>query len=129
MRVSCGTDIIEIERIKKSVNGETGEKFISTVFTGKEIEYCESKRNQKYQHYAGRFAGKEAIFKALSENIEKYKIGHGGNLAWHDFEILNNKDGRPKIKLNCNIPELESIDISISHCKDYAIANVVAIYK
>ena len=64
MKVNCGIDIIEIDRIKESIE-KTGENFLNKVFTKKEIEYCESKKKQKYQHYAARFATKEAAFKAL----------------------------------------------------------------
>ncbi|MBQ2917521.1 MAG: 4'-phosphopantetheinyl transferase superfamily protein, partial [Clostridia bacterium] len=65
MKILCGTDIIEIGRIKESIE-RSGEKFVNLLFTPAEIEYCESKRNAKYYHYAGRFAAKEAIFKAVS---------------------------------------------------------------
>ena len=65
MKILTGTDIIEINRIKNSIE-ELGESFKNKIFTEKEIEYCESRRNAKYQHYAGRFAAKEAIFKAVS---------------------------------------------------------------
>ena len=65
MKVLCGTDIIEISRIKESIE-RSGEKFIKLIYTPAEIEYCESKRASKYYHYAGRFAAKEAIYKAVS---------------------------------------------------------------
>ena len=55
MKILTGTDIIEIDRIKNSIEN-IGEKFIEEIFTQKEIEYCESKKNAKYQHYAARFA-------------------------------------------------------------------------
>ena len=61
MKIKTGVDIIEIERVKKSIE-ETEGKFCERVFTQKEIEYCESKKAQKYQHYAARFAAKEAVF-------------------------------------------------------------------
>ena len=69
MKITCGTDIIEIDRVKESIE-ELGEKFIKRVFTDKEIEYCESRKGQKYQHYAGRFAAKEAAFKAISKILD-----------------------------------------------------------
>lgn len=129
MKVTCGTDIIEIDRVKKSIEGKE-KRFISAVFTENEIKYCESKKAQKYQHYAVRFAAKEAIFKALSTKLGKSKIGFlSGDFTWKDFEILNDKKGRPVVTLKCEIPELEDIDVSMSHCKDYAIANAVVIYK
>ena len=64
MKISCGTDIIEIKRIKESIE-DLGIKFLERVYTEKEIEYCESKKNQKYQHNAARFAAKEDVFKAI----------------------------------------------------------------
>jgi len=78
MKIDCGTDIVEIDRIKESI--ETfGEKFIDKIFTEKEKEYCESKKNVKYQHYAARFAGKEAVYKAISPKNERYKLARYRN--------------------------------------------------
>ncbi len=126
MKVCCGTDIIEIKRIKESIEDKkTGQAFIERVYTTKEIEYCESKKTQKYQHYAARFAAKEATFKAISEQIDdKYSI------SWKDIEISNNLQGRPKLKLiGIKLNNIENIDISISHCKEYAVANVTLLKK
>ena len=124
MKITCGTDIIEIERIKDSIEN-TNNKFIDRVYTKNEIEYCESKKAQKYQHYAARFAAKEAVFKALSERIEdKYSI------CWKDIEIINNSQGKPYVNLVSNYDkEIEQIDLSMSHCKEYAVANVVIVLK
>ena len=124
MKISCGVDIIEIDRVKESIE-QLGDKFLNRVFTDKEIEYCESRKNQKYQHYAARFAAKEAAFKAVSGQIDdKY------NVCWKDFEVTNDEQGRPSIKL-VGVDEklIENIDISISHCKKYAVANVTVLYK
>ena len=124
MKITCGTDIIEIERIQHSIE-EIGEKFKERVYTKKEIEYCESKKNQKYQHYAARFAAKEAVFKAISHELEnKYQT------EWKNIEIINDKNGRPEVNfVNIHINELEQIDLSISHCRKYAVANVVSVYN
>lgn len=124
MKISCGTDIIEIERIKDSIE-ETNNKFLNRVYTKKEIEYCESKKAQRYQHYAARFAAKEAVFKAISVKLEdKYSI------CWKDIEIINDSQGRPSVTLQGNIQKnIEQIDISLSHCKEYATANVVVLWK
>ena len=124
MKISCGTDIIEIERIKDNIE-ETNNKFLNRVCTKKEIEYCESKKAQRYQHYAARFAAKEAVFKAISVKLEdKYSI------CWKDIEIINDSQGRPSITLQGNIQKnIEQIDISLSHCKEYATANVVVLWK
>lgn len=126
MRISCGTDIIEIKRIKESIEDEKlGEAFLKRVYTSKEIEYCESKGNQKYQHYAARFAAKEATFKAVSDQLNnKYDI------SWKQIEIRNNQQGRPKINLmGIDLKDIEDIDLSISHCKEYAVANVTLLRK
>lgn len=119
MKIKTGIDIIEIERVKKCIE-ETDGKFCDRVYTEKEIEYCESKKTQKYQHYAARFAAKEAVFKAISVMIpDKYGIN------WKDIEILNDDTGRPYVNvLNYDIKS-ENIDISISHCKEYAVANAI----
>ncbi len=117
MKVNCGTDIIEISRIKESIES-AGEVFLNRVYTEKEIEYCESKKVQKYQSYAARFAAKEAIFKAISIQLDdKYSV------CWKDIEILNGKQGRPIVNLyGIDMKNIESVDVSLSHCKDYAIA-------
>lgn len=124
MKIKCGTDIVEIERIKDSIE-KLGEKFLNKVYTEEEIKYCESKGKQKYQHYAARFAVKEAAFKAVSESIEdKYSV------CWKDFETINDEKGRPSINILCvNTKQIVNIDVSISHCKQYATANVVILYK
>lgn len=121
MKIVNGTDIVEISRIQRDVE-QIGERFLNKIYTKKEIEYCESKKTQKYQSYAARFAAKEALYKALSNKINF-------EYSWKDFEILNEESGRPYVKLHFKIEDLESIEISLSHCKEYAVANVVAIYK
>lgn len=120
MKVTCGTDIIEIERIKKAIE-RSDEKFLSTIFTEQEIEYCEARKVQKYQHYAARFAAKEAGFKALGSYVE--------NNDWKMYEVVKGENGKPVLNVHYDIKDLESVDISISHCKEYAVATVVAIFK
>ena len=124
MKIFCGTDIIEIDRIRDSIE-EWGEKFLKKVYTKKEIEYCEKRKKVKYQHYAARFAAKEAVFKALS-SLLKNKM----DLLWENIEILKNEQGRPYVHLiNIEIEEISQIDISLSHCEKYAVANVVVIVE
>ena len=125
MEVYTGIDIIEVVRIKNNIETNQ-EKFLNRIYTSKEIEYCESKRKARYQHYAARFAAKEAIFKAISKLLNsKYE------LTWKNAEVLNDENGKPYINfLNTDIEgKIEDIDISISHCKEYAIASVVLILK
>ena len=121
MKIRTGTDIIEIERVNNAIE-ETDGKLRDRVYTLAEVQYCENKKAQKYQHYAGRFAAKEAVFKALSNTLDnKYEI------EWKDIEIQNDDKGRPYVKLKEKFMlGIEDIDISISHCRDYAIAFVIA---
>lgn len=122
MRILCGTDIIEIERIKKSIE-RSGERFLHLIYTPTEIEYCENTKNAKYYHYAGRFAAKEAIYKAVSELLPE-RFG----MSWDNAQIINDKNGNPKIEfLNIEFNQIKSMDISISHCKEYAVATVIII--
>lgn len=121
MRVLVGTDIIEIDRVRKLVDSHE-KNVLKSIFTLQEIEYCEARKVQKYQSYAARFAAKEAIYKALSEFVpEKY--------SFTDFEVVNNEKGKPEVRLGFEIKGLEQIDISLSHCKEYAVAYVSAIIK
>ena len=64
MQIKTGIDIIEVNRIKEAIQ-DLDEKFLKRVYTNYEIEYCNSKNNMKYQHFAARFAAKEAVFKAI----------------------------------------------------------------
>lgn len=122
MKLKVGNDIIETERIKRLYE-KYADNFKNKVYTSKEIEYCESKKSNKFQSYAGRFAAKEAVFKAISQGFSnKYQIN------WKDIEILNDVSGRPYVNLN-NINFVDGIDISISHIKDYAIATAIVVFK
>lgn len=124
MKIACGTDIIEIERIQKAIES-TGEKFLEEIFTPQEIAYCESKKKQKYQHYAARFAAKEATFKAL-RNMLKDRY----SLSWLQIEVINDEMGKPNIHLiNRQYKQVLSMDISLSHCQSYAVAQVVVLYE
>ncbi len=124
MKIACGTDIIEIERIKENIEN-LGEKFLNKIYTEQEIQYCESKKVQKYQSYAARFAVKEAAFKAISFKLkDKYQI------CWKDIETIVNAQGKPELKIiGLDLNDIESMDVSISHCQTYAIANVTILIK
>ena len=123
MNVKTGIDIIEVKRIKQSIEKYT-DSFLNRVFTNSEIEYCEARKTQKFQSYAGRFAAKEAIFKAVSEKLEnKFSI------EWKDIEIINDENGRPFVNFYGKLKEIigdnYEIDVSISHIGEYAVASVV----
>ncbi len=131
MRVTTGIDIIEVDRIRETIE-ELGENFLNRIYTQKEIEYCNKSGSIKYQHFAARFATKEAVFKAISQFISGRE-----EALWKDIEVINIKGGKPVInvdklqknfKKNADNIELKSIDISISHIKEYAVASVVAVF-
>lgn len=123
MAILCGVDIIEIDRIKKAFE-RRGQTFRNRIFTKREIEYCESKKITKYQSYSARFAAKEALVKALGTGVSK-------GIELIDIEILNDKLGRPYIVLKRKAEEHftilkgKTISLSLSHCKNYAVAYVV----
>lgn len=124
MEIYTGTDIIEIDRIKDAIKSDT---FIKKIFTEKEIEYCESKKDPaRIQSYAARFAAKEAIFKAISKVLP---IDYG--MEWKSIEILKEETGRPYVNLKIDNKKKQNlkIDVSLSHIKDYAVATAVAIYE
>ena len=125
MQIYCGTDIIEVARIKDAINNTIG-----FIYTQNEIKNIDAIRSDmKYQRYAGRFAAKEALYKAMSKVLIENKL----SMSFLDVEILNSEElnRRPVVYiLNENIDklckELEiSIDISISHISDNAIANAI----
>lgn len=122
MNIVCGTDIVEVERIKNAIEN-LGDKFLNEIFTENEIKYCEKKGVQKYQSYAGRFATKEAAFKALNNTIGI------NNCNWKMFEVENENNGKPKLIVHFDNKNVKCLDVSISHCKEYASANVVGILK
>ena len=124
MKISCGTDIVSIERIKKDIERH-GDKFLNTVYTEDEIKYCLEHEASKYEHFAARFAAKEAAFKATTKIFDNEK-----NVDWKNIEVLKNEDGRPDIYFkNIESKRIESIDISLSHSDEFAVATVVVLYK
>ena len=115
-----GVDIIEISRIEKSL---TNEKFVERIFTKKEQEYCNSRKQMAVSSYAARFAAKEAVVKALGTGIS------GGGL-WTDIEILPDDDGAPHVNfmdicIYSYKRKIYNIFISLSHCKEYAVAQAI----
>ncbi len=112
-----GVDIIEIERIRDAM--ERHVRFVERVFTPGEAAYCYSKGRPEAS-FAGRFAAKEAIAKAL-----------GISLYWHEVEILCNHDGKPIPVLHgraATLAEMGTVHVSISHTHRYAVAQAIIEY-
>lgn len=114
MILGTGVDITEVNRLKKAIE-KWGNAFLSRVFTPAEINNAR-KRVSYYQHLAGRFAAKEAVFKAVGDK----------DLGWQDLEIMNDEDGKPYCVFLGKRGESLDVHISISHVKNYAVANAVA---
>ncbi len=124
MQIKTGVDIIEVDRVQEAIENQ-GEKFLEKVYTKNEIEYCSNSGKMTYQHYAARFAAKEAIFKAISELIPKNEDD-----ILNKIEITNEQDGKPYANIDrLNIDNIESMDLSLSHIKNYAIASFVILFK
>jgi len=112
MVIGTGIDIIEIPRIRTAVD-RWGDRFLDRILNPAEIAYART-HTVPHQHYAGRFAAKEAIYKALGDK----------RVTWKDITIINDPDGKPSC-LVAGLPAGKSIHISISHSKYYAVASAV----
>ncbi len=120
MIIGSGIDIIEIHRIEKAI---CKEKFVKRVFTAAEQAYCDAKGKQRAASYAARFAGKEALLKALGTGLV------GGELL--NIEIIPNEKGAPQVILTGYFASyaaelgVRQIYISLSHAQQYATAQVI----
>ena len=117
MIIGTGVDITEVRRIRQAAE-KWGDDFLERIFTKAEIKNAKTKASF-YQHLAGRFAAKEAIFKAVGDS----------QLSWQDIQIHNDQEGKPVcIFLNGRGKDINVV-ISISHVKTYAVANAVVTKK
>lgn len=123
MIFGTGIDIIEIDRIKRSIQ-KYSDRFEKKVFTQKEIDYCQSQADPG-KHFAARFSVKEAVLKCFG-------TGMTGGISWKDIEVDKQESGQPVLKLYGKGKELfdqlklKSIHISITHDKNYAVAHAIA---
>lgn len=122
MIFGIGTDIIEVDRMRKHLEGN--DTLIEKLFTKAEQEYCEKGKVTRWQRYAARFSAKEAFFKALGTG---YRYG----MAFHEIEVKNDDLGKPFIELHGVVKEylakekVKVIHLTISHVKEMANAFVV----
>ena len=100
MIISTGVDLAEVDRIQAALEDpRIGKRLRARLFTEKEIAYCEKKQYGKYESYAGRFAAKEAVMKALGR-------GWGAKVSWLDIEVVRARSGKPDIVLHGKTAEL-----------------------
>src|SRR5919106_2732878 len=126
MIIGAGVDMVEVGRIREALEDRrTGQRFRGRVFTEQEIQYCEKKQRGKYESYAGRFAAKEAVMKALGR-------GWGAKVRWLDIEVARAESGKPEIVLHHTTAELaQQLGIrrwalSITHTKEHGLAYVIS---
>ncbi|MBN2453054.1 MAG: holo-ACP synthase [Candidatus Omnitrophica bacterium] len=124
MILGIGVDIVEIDRMKDAIK-KWGDTFLTKIFTAREIKYSVSKR-LSHQHFAARFAAKEAVVKAFGEPSKH-------PMRWTEIEILNDREGKPVIEFRDDALKLKKkkrvgdVVVSMSHSKEYAIANVILV--
>jgi holo-[acyl-carrier protein] synthase len=120
--ISIGIDIIEVRRVREVL--ERTPRFCERVFTQRERDYCDSRGAVAAQHYAARFAAKEAALKAL-------RTGWSGGVAWQDVEVSPLESGAPTLLFHGRVREIyeesgaRAAHLSISHTTEHAIAQVV----
>src|SRR6266576_3484605 len=122
--VGIGTDIVECLRIGRMIE-QHGELFLTRVYTEREIRYCQA-RKRALEHFAGRWAAKEAIFKCLG-------TGWRRGLCWTELEIRNEPSGQPRVLMSgatkdqAQTLRIGNILITISHCRAFATATAIAL--
>jgi holo-[acyl-carrier protein] synthase len=126
MIISTGVDLAEVDRIRAALeDARIGLRFRARVYTAREIAYCEKKQRGKYESYAGRFAAKEAVMKALGR-------GWGAKVRWLDIEVARARSGKPEIVLHGKTAQLaaelgiQRWALSITHTKEHGLAFVIA---
>ena len=126
MIVGIGTDIVEVERIQKMMS-DHGDHFLERVFTAAEIAHCQPRR-EAAQHFAGRWAAKEAVMKALG-------TGFTPEVGWTDIEILTLPSGQPYVVMHGTARTysenkgIGTILITLSHTKTYATATAIGLAR
>ncbi len=120
--VGIGLDLVKIDRIR-AIAERWQARFLDRLYTEAERRYC-ANRPAPYASFAGRFAAKEAVLKALG-------TGWSDGVSWHDIQVLNDRTGRPRATVTGRVKTLmkragvTSIHVSLSHDTDYAVAEVV----
>ena len=121
--IGIGTDIVECLRIRRMIERH-GELFLIRVYTEREIRYCQSRRHAT-EHFAARWAAKEAVFKSLGTNWQK-------GMCWTDIEVVSEGTAGPRVAVcgaSREIKQARGVTgffLSLAHCRNYATAHAVA---
>jgi holo-[acyl-carrier protein] synthase len=119
--IGIGIDIVEVRRISRALQG--GDEMANRVFTENELKYCRARKNQ-FQHFAGRFAAKEAALKALGTGWQE-------GIRWKDVEVVSDELGKPLLNFQRRAKEFldasgaKLAHVTITHAKEYAVAAVI----
>jgi holo-[acyl-carrier protein] synthase len=122
--VGLGTDIVECLRIGRMIQ-QHGELFLTRVYTEREIRYCQARKHAT-EHFAGRWAAKEAVLKCLG-------TGWRRGICWTDLEVRNEPNGQPRVVLcgaardQAQSLHISEILLTLSHCRAYATATAIAV--
>lgn len=131
---SVGIDLVEIDRIRKA-RLRWGERFLKRIYTEEEKEYFARTQNETLivSEMAARFAGKEAVAKALGTGLKILGSKTGSGVGWKEIEILNESSGEPFVRLHGRAQEVAlkegmfGLEISLAHSRVYAVAAAVAL--
>jgi holo-[acyl-carrier protein] synthase len=123
LTIQVGVDIVGVERVARLVTEHPAA--VEALFTPAEQAYCLRKR-RRHEHLAGRFAGKEAVLKAIGTGMRR-------RMHWSEVEIVSGVAGRPRVELHGEVAEqarrrgIRGLDVSISHSDGLALAHAVAV--
>jgi holo-[acyl-carrier protein] synthase len=122
--VGIGTEIVECLRIGRMIEAH-GELFLRRIYTDREIRDCRSRKHAT-EHFACRWAAKEAIFRCLGQSLRR-------GIAWTDVEVRIEADGKPRVhvrgiaKQRLRGLRIADVLLSIAHCRAYATAQAIAV--
>ena len=122
MEIRQGVDIVSVQRIREAIERH-GNRFLNRIFTSEEQIYCNTKRT-RYEHYAARFAAKEAAMKAM-------EIQRAARMRFRDIEVRRRSTGQPFLHITrpmrnlCRLPSQCQLEVSMAHEREFAVATVV----
>jgi holo-[acyl-carrier protein] synthase len=120
--LGTGVDIIEVERVQRALQRHS-DRLLRRLFTEREVSDCWASAEHRYRRLAARFAAKEAVLKALGIGLRGVK--------WTDIEVVRSPLGKPEVRLSGRLARMVEeqgglqVHLSLSHCKEYALAQVV----